>query len=217
MTGEEHNQPALPYPDWSFRRDDEADDGWFYTQPKLVVHLDEPAITAVGDYFAENLPQGSKILDLMSSWRTHLPVGFEAGKVVGLGMNSQEMAENPQLDEHIVHDLNADPTLPFQDREFDACVVTVSVQYLTSPVEIFNEVNRVIKPGSAFHVIYSNRMFFTKAVAMWKGMADTGRGNLVESYFLSSGGWSRPERLDISQRLDVPSDPVYVVRARKVV
>ncbi len=215
MTGEPRI-PPLPYPDGSFRRDDEADDGWFYARPRLVVHIDEPAIAAIGEYFATALPTGSTILDLMSSWRTHLPDGFNAGRVIGLGMNSEEMADNPQLDEHFVHDLNVNPALPFPDGEFDACVVTVSVQYLTRPVEVFKDVSRVLKPGAAFHVIYSSRMFFTKAVAMWKALDGSVRGNLVESYFRNSGGWSNPERLDISPRPGAPSDPVYVVTARKV-
>ena len=110
-----------------------------------MVHIDEHAIAAVGEYFARKLPENGVILDLMSSWRSHLPEGFSTEKLVGLGLNATEMAENPQLDEWYVHDLNADPVLPFEDGSFDAAVVTVSIQYMVKPVEVFSQVNRVLK------------------------------------------------------------------------
>ena len=124
------------------------------------------------------------------------------------------MAENPQLDEHVVHDLSTDPVLPFQDASFDAAVLTVSVQYLVLPVEVFQDVARVLKPGARFHVIYSNRMFPTKAVAIWQSLSDAQRAQLIEAYFATSGGWEQPEALNISPKLGFPSDPVYVVAAR---
>ena len=199
------------YPPWAFFKDDRGDDRWFYAQPRLVVHLDEPAIGAVGRYFTEALPHDVHLLDLMSSWRTHLPEEFPAESVVGLGMNAVEMMENPQLHDMVVQDLNDSPTLPFEDGEFDACIVTVSIQYLTKPLEVFAEVNRVLRPGGGFHVIYSNRMFFTKAVAIWKSLDDEGRGLLVGTYFENTGGWTTPERLNITP--GAGTDPVYVVRA----
>ena len=213
MTSESGGASQSPYPPWAFYKDDRGDDRWFYAQPRLVVHIDEPAVQAVGRYFADALPQNSHLLDLMSSWRTHLPDEFVAERVVGLGMNAVEMMENPQLHDMVVHDLNVDPTLPFEDAEFDACFVTVSIQYLTSPLEAFAEVNRVLRPGGGLHVIYSNRMFFTKAVAIWKSLDDEGRGLLVGTYFSNSGNWTPPEILDISPESGI--DPVYVVRAFK--
>ncbi|MSQ14002.1 MAG: methyltransferase domain-containing protein [Dehalococcoidia bacterium] len=208
-------QPS-PYTPWAFRREDESDDRRFYDSPRLVVHVDEAAVKAITAYYSEALPgDGRIILDLMSSWRSHLPEGAAYKKVVGLGMNAVELAENPQLDERVVHDVNADPTLPFADETFDAAVVTVSVQYLTKPLEVFREVNRVLKPGANFHVVFSNRCFPTKAVAIWQRLGDEGHAELVASYFHHSGGWEVAEALDIGSRLGQSSDPVYVVRGRR--
>ena len=203
------------YPPEFFRRMDESDDRLFYTEPRLVVHIDDHAIAAIGRYFSETLPEDGVILDLMSSWRSHLPSEFKAGRVVGLGMNDVEMRENPQLDEYVIHDLNDDPRLPFDDDVFDAAVVTVSIQYMTRPVDVFAEVNRILKDGMAFHVIYSNRMFPTKAVAVWQSLDDRRRGQLIGSYFTSSGGWEDISLYDISPNTGAYSDPVYVVSARK--
>ena len=200
-----------------FRREDERPDALFYSEPRLVVHIDDHAIRAIGKYLSEALPPGGAILDLMSSWRSHLPEGQVMENVVGLGLNRVEMRENPQLYDAVVHDLNFNPALPFRDRVFDATILTVSVQYLTRPEQVFSEVARVLKPGARFHVIYSNRMFPTKATAIWKALSDGDRAKLIGAYFRRSGGWGNPEALDITPRVGGYSDPVYVVSAEKVV
>ena len=202
--------------DEHFRREDERPNSVFYAAPRLVVHIDEHAIRAIGRYLSEALPSGAVMLDLMSSWRSHLPEGRKWSKVVGLGLNGVEMSENPQLDDAVVHDLNASPALPFRDKEFDAAILTVSVQYITRPEQVFAEVARVLKAGARFHVIYSNRMFPTKATAIWKALSDGDRAKLIGMYFRRSGGWGEAEAWDISPRLGFYSDPVYVVSAATI-
>ena len=110
----------------------------------------------------------------MSSWVSHYPDDLESERVAGLGMNAEELAENPQLTEWVVHDLNADPVLPFGDGEFDVVTIAVSVQYLTRPLEVFREIGRVLRPGGGCIVSFSNRCFPTKAVRLWQGMGDEG-------------------------------------------
>ena len=209
MTG-----PAFPAE--YFSREDESDDGLFYTQPRFVVHIDELAIAAVGRVFREQIPANSVVLDLMSSWRSHWPADHPKQRLVGLGMNAAEMADNPDLDDYVVHDLNQDPELPFADDLFDAVVVTVSVQYLTRPVETFQQVNRVLKPGGIFIVTFSNRMFPTKAVRLWRGTSDQGHLDLVHSYLEYAGEFE-----DIKGALTNPEDggrgdPLFAVISRKI-
>ena len=203
------------YPKGSFRREDETDDGLFYGQPRLVLHVDEYAVEAIASYFGRVLPRDGVILDLMSSWRSHMPDDLPVEKLVGLGLNGVEMAENPQLDQAVVHDINADPELPFDDGAFGAVVVTVSVQYIVRPVEVFRQVNRVLREGGSLHVVYSNRMFPTKAVAIWKALDDARRARLIASYFHQSRGWGPPQALDIGGHQEPYADPVYVVTASK--
>ena len=204
-----------PFSPDHYRREDEAPDHYFYSQPRLVVHIDDSAIEAIGEFFAGYLPEAGWILDLMSSWRSHMPERFSGRKLVGLGLNGVEMAENPQLDHRVIHDLNLNPVLPFREASFDAAVVTVSVQYITRPVQLFRQVARVLRAGASFHVIYSNRMFPTKATALWKSLSDADRANLVSAYFRYAGGWEEPETRDISPRPGFYTDPVLVVSARK--
>ncbi len=204
------------YPPELFRRQDESDDRLFYAEPRLVVHIDYPAIGAISAYLSDELPPDGVILDLMSSWRSHMPSDLPVRRLIGIGLNDAELNENPQLDERIIHDLNANPALPVEDGTLDAAVITVSIQYMTKPVEVFRDVNRILKPEASFHVIYSNRMFPTKAIAIWQSLDDRRRAQLIASYFQNSGGWGNIRAINITPQLPHYSDPVYVVAATKV-
>lgn len=197
-----------------FRRIDESDDELFYAAPRLVVHIDDAAIAAIGEIFAQRLPQNGALLDLMSSWRSHLAPELRPRRVVGLGLNRAEMEDNPALDEVVVKNINRDPTLPFGDGEFDGAMLTVSVQYLTNPVAVFAEVGRALKPGSPFIVSFSNRKFPTKAVALWMEANAPQRIGMVQSYFRDSGCFDRIEVIDRSGRPG--QDPVYAVIGYRV-
>jgi SAM-dependent methyltransferase len=196
----------------AYARQDESPDGNFYSFPRKVVHIDDGAIAALGHIYADVLPPGGRILDLMSSWRSHLPGGIHFSEIVGLGMNGEEMSENPQLTSSIVHDLNRDPRLPFADQEFDAAMCAVSIQYMTSPLSVFQEVRRVLRPGAPFVVSFSNRCFPTKAVAVWLNATDRQHVELVRAYFEAAGGWEDVTEEDWS-RGDM-GDPLYAVWAR---
>ena len=203
-----------PFTPEMFQRMDESDDPLFYAFPRKVVHIDEPAIAAVGQFLAATFASHGVLLDLMSSWRSHLPPGFVKQRLVGLGLNAEEMADNPDLDEYVVHDLNADPRLPFAADYFDGAVVTVSIQYLTQPLAVFAEVRRVLKPGGPFVVLFSNRMFPTKAVRIWQVLRDERRAELVRAYFHYAEGYEEPVFHDLSPNPGI-SDPLYAVCARK--
>ncbi|HEY8492222.1 MAG TPA: class I SAM-dependent methyltransferase [Dehalococcoidia bacterium] len=204
--------PFLPE---HFAREDEGPDELFYAVPRLVVHIDEAAIDALRGYFRETLPPGADILDLMSSWRSHLPEDVPYGRVVGLGMNDVELAENPRLTERVLWNLNADPNLPFEDAAFDAVLVTVSVQYLVRPVQVFREVARVLRPGGRVVVSFSNRMFPQKAVRLWRYTTDAEHVRVVAGYLQYAGGFQEIDFQDRSPRPEGGGDPLYIVTARR--
>jgi SAM-dependent methyltransferase len=182
------------FPPGAFDREDDAPDPQFYHDPRLVTHIDEGALAAVGAVYARWIPGGARILDLMSSWVSHLPgrVLADRREVVGHGMNAAELRANPHLDRWWVQDLNADPHLPVPDATFNAVLCAVSVQYLTGPVAVFREVARVLAPGGVFIVTFSNRMFPTKAVRIWRSLDDEGHIALVRTYFELAGGYDPP-------------------------
>jgi len=202
---------AENFPPEFFRRIDETDDELFYSQPRLVVHIDDGAMKKLGQIYGRLLPQGGAILDLMSSWRSHVPDKVRPARLVGLGMNRPEMQDNPELTEIVIHNLNQNPVLPFADSDFDGAVVTVSIQYMTRPVEIFRGVAKVLKPGAPFIVSFSNRMFPTKAVAIWHSLGEFDRVRLVSRYFQESGNFENMEVIDMSAPTEPPSDPIWAV------
>ena len=203
--------PFLPE---HFQRQDEREDAAYYVAPRLMTHIDEAAIDAVRALYAELLPADGVILDMLSSWKSHFPEEVPRERTVGLGMNEVEMRENVQLDDYVVHDVNADPRLPFEDAEFDAGVMTVSVQYLIQPVEVFRELRRVLRPGAPFVVTFSNRIFPEKAVAIWLACNAEERARLVGAYFHYAEGWDGITAKDRSPNIGVPTDSLSAVWAR---
>ena len=178
---------SAAFPPGAFARIDEADDAQFYLPPRLVTHIDDAAIAALSAFYARVLPTDATLLDLMSSWVSHLPEDFSAREVIGHGMNEAEMTANPRLSRWFVADLNRDPVLPLADASVDAAMCCVSVQYLGQPVAVFSEVRRVLRPGGRFVVSFSNRCFPTKAVAIWRSLDLQGHASLISVYFERAG------------------------------
>lgn len=210
----------------AFSREDEKDDSIFYSKERFVSHLDSTALKTVesliGQLIVEEHPA---ILDLMASVDSHIPSNIRPVRVAGLGMNMNELESNPVLDEKIVHDLNRDPTLPFNDNSFDIVLNTVSIQYLIHPGIIFKEVARILNPGGLYLIIFSNRSFASKAIRAWELMTIDERIHLVIDYFRTSQMFRRPKTFismgkprpegDKYAKEGLPSDPVFAAFADK--
>ena len=196
-----------------FRRQDETPDWLFYRQPRFVTHIDGTAVAAVTQVYRELFPPGADVLDLMSSWVSHLPPEVAYRYVFGLGMNEAELAANPRLNGYMVHDLNARPSIPLDTATFDAAAICVSIQYLTHPVEVLRDLGRVLRPGAVLAITFSNRCFPTKAVAIWQSVGDTGHGALITEYLRQAGTWIDIDVQDRSHGRP-GEDPLYAVIAR---
>jgi SAM-dependent methyltransferase len=203
--------PGLP-PE-AFAKEDAASDRIFYAQPRFVTHIDERAIAAVTSLYREIFPAGGTILDLMGSWISHLPPEIAYTHVIGHGMNAEELAANPRYTRRFVQNLNEDPHLPLDDAALDGAAICVSVQYLQQPVAVMREVARVLKPGAALAITFSNRCFPTKAVAIWLNLA-MGQHQRLVSYYMERAGFPAVEaRTLIPDGLD--QDPLWAVIGRK--
>ena len=203
----------LGLPDGAFRRIDEEDDALFYQPSRLVCHIDDHAVAALTDFYRAVLPPGAVLLDLMSSWVSHLPPEIAYAEVIGHGMNEAELAANPRLNRRFVQDLNREPALPLANRSIDAAMICVSVQYLQRPVAVLREVARVLRPGSPVAISFSNRCFWTKAVAIWRGLDDAGHAHLVELY-LRHAGFERIEAHRLAEWIEDERDPLIAVVGR---
>ena len=202
---------------------DASDDALFYETPRFVTHVDQGFIQQLTELYRARLQPQTRILDLMSSWVSHLPEDMTFAHVEGHGMNAEELARNPRLDHYFVQDLNRNPTLPVADESVDAVLNTVSVQYLQYPDAIFHEIHRVLKPGGLAIVSFSNRMFYQKAIQAWRDTSESGRVALVKRYFQAVPGFSPPEVVaqsapvsGIMQLLGLGGgDPFYAVIAHR--
>jgi len=237
---------SWPYTSEDMLRLDSSDDSNFYDSPRFVTHIDDGAIASLTNYYRyefNNLLKKDKtnldVLDICSSWISHLPKDVPYNNVVGIGMNEKELSANNQLTDYKVQDLNINPKLDFiEDNSFDVICNVVSVDYLIQPQSIFQEMHRVLRPGGVALISFSNRCFPSKAVNMWLNADDIGRLTIVASYFHYSENWKEIEALDILERKEVvrpsfmdvikdPSrafmyasdviggDPMFVVRATK--
>ena len=202
---------------------DDTNDLDFYDSPRLVTHVDEGFIDRLSGLYRERLKPNSRVLDLMSSWVSHLPDDVEFAHVEGHGMNAEELAKNPRLDHYFLQNLNQNPKLPLDDADFDAVLITVSIQYLQYPEAVLSEIYRVLKPNGIVIISFSNRMFYQKAIAAWRDGTDTDRVNLVRQYFQSVDGFTQPEVIvhqpsvpGILQMLGLAGgDPFYALVASK--
>ncbi len=210
--------PYVGFPPGFFHRTDETSDADFYRPDRFVTHIDERAIAAVGRLYEHLGIDGSadrpmRVLDLMSSWISHFR--RPPHELVALGMNAAELSANPAATSRVVHDLNADPTLPFPDSHFEAVTCCVSVDYLTWPVEVFAAAARVLTPGGLMVVTFSNRCFPTKAIHGWLTTDDDGRVRIVREYFHRSGRFE-PAEAALCTPAGTLGDPLYAVWAARL-
>jgi SAM-dependent methyltransferase len=203
---------STDFPPDFFRRLDESDDSEFYREPRLVAHIDDATIAALTQRYREVLTPGMTVLDLMSSWISHLPPEMPFARVAGLGMNRTELEHNPRLTDFAVHDLNAAPELPYPDETFDAVVNAVSIQYLTRPVEVYASVRRVLKPNGVAVIATSHRCFPNKAVMAWHVSNPSERVHLIQLYLARAAGFGPATFADRSPR---SADPLWVIMARR--
>lgn len=209
-------EPGPPvFPPGFFDRVDPLPDTMFYEFDRMVTHIDDRAIAAVGALYTELGIGPGRVLDLMSSWLSHFET--RPDHLTVLGMNQRELLANSQAASAVVYDLNTDPTLPFEDGEFDAVTCCVSVDYLVRPIEVFREVRRVLKPGGWFVNTFSNRCFPTKVIRGWMMVREEQRGALVGLYYRHSAQpgarWGEPV-IELRTPAGTPGDPLWAVYAR---
>ncbi len=197
----------------AFDKLDRDEDEVFYAPARLVCHIDVHAIAALTGFYRTVLPVGGVLLDLMSSWISHLPPEIAYGQVIGHGMNAEELAANPRFTRWFVQNLNRDPLLPLADASIDAAMICVSIQYLQQPLAVLREVARVLRPGSPAIIGFSNRCFWTKAVAIWRALDDAGHAELV-AHYLRHAGFVEIKTHQLAEWVEDQSDPMTAVVGR---
>ena len=200
---------------------DTSDDSLFYAEPRFVQHLDASFRQRLTALYRQRIPPCAEVLDLMSSWVSHLPEEVTYQKVIGHGLNAQELAANPRLNRHWVQDLNRDQRLPLADASVDAALIVAGWQYLQQPEAVAAELLRVVRPRGQVIVAFSNRMFFQKAPQVWTDGSDRDHLAYVAQVLLAQG-WGRPELIAENTRAAGPlgwigatGDPFFAVMSER--
>ena len=199
---------------------DISDDGIFYQQPRFVHHLSVSFRNRLTSLYSEYLLNHYIILDLMSSWVSHLPSNISYKKVIGHGMNEAELSSNERLDRFFVQNLNKKQNMPIEDSSVDVGLIVAGWQYLQYPEKVSLELSRVIKSDSLLIISFTNRAFWTKAPNIWTYSSEEKRIEYVTSV-LTSNGW-RIEKILNEKTQDKKlfgfysseSDPFFSVIAR---
>ena len=197
MQSRSNGKPTDFFSNGAFIRKNEKGDSEFYRNPRFVNHVDRQALKSIQQLYTDLIPPGSNVLDVMSSWNSHLPPGLALNSVTGLGLNRAELEANESLTRHVVQDINRNPVLPFESGEFDAAICSLSVEYLTQPRAVFAEIARVLKDRGVFVVTFSNRWFPPKVVDIWTELHEFERLGLVLEYFASSESFAELETLAV--------------------
>ncbi|MEE4280719.1 MAG: hypothetical protein V2I41_02170 [Pseudomonadales bacterium] len=201
------NEDGFEIPPQYLQRADSSPDELFYREPRFVAHIDEATINALTEYYLEFIPSHARVLDLMSSWISHLPDELELSRVAGLGMNEAELSRNPRLTDYCVHNLNDNPRLPYEPGTFERVTLAVSVQYLIQPIDVMSAVRDVLTEGGAICIAMSHRLFPTKAVAAFQQLPVRDRIQLV-GYYLERAGF---RDVTFADRSPEGADPLWLV------
>ena len=201
-------------------KSDISDDEIFYHQPRFVHHLSDSFRNRLTSLYSEYLLNHHIILDLMSSWVSHLPSNISYKKVIGHGMNEAELSSNERLDRFFVQNLNKKQNMPIEDSSVDVGLIVAGWQYLQYPEKVSLELSRVIKSDSLLIISFTNRAFWTKAPNIWTYSSEEKRIEYVTSV-LTSNGW-RIEKILNEKTQDKKlfgfytseSDPFFSVIAR---
>ena len=201
-------------------KSDISDDEIFYQQPRFVHHLSDSFRTRLTNLYSEYLLKHYIILDLMSSWVSHLPPNIRYKKVIGHGLNQAELSSNERLDSFFVKNLNKKQNMPIEDSSIDVGLIVAGWQYLQYPEKISLELSRIIKSDSLLIISFTNRAFWSKSPNIWTYSSEVKRIEYVTSILIDNG-W-RIEKIlnektyqeNLFGLYNSESDPFFSVIAR---
>ncbi len=199
---------------------DETDDSQFYAEPRFVYHLDSNFRKSLTQIYQDEIETNSVILDLMSSWDSYLPSGNKYKKIIGHGLNKQELKRNKAFESYWIQNFNLNQEIPLEDKSIDYCLMVAAWQYLQYPEFLVKEISRVLSKKGKFLISFSNRAFWNKSPNIWINSNEEERIQYVRKVLISNG-FQEPRiiRKFTSQNFSLipffKVDPFYCVIASK--
>ena len=166
---------------------DESNDEEFYSDPKFVYHLDANFRQNLSDLYEREIDNYSTVLDLMSSWDSYLPEDKKYKKVIGHGLNKQELERNKILDTYWIQNFNLNQEIPLENESVDYCLMVAAWQYLQYPENLTREILRILSNQGKFIIAFSNRAFWHKAPNIWTASSEEERVKYVRKVLITNG------------------------------
>ena len=199
---------------------DESNDEEFYSEPKFVYHLDANFRHYLTNVYKNEISDNSTVLDLMSSWDSFLPEEKKYEKVIGHGLNKQELEKNKIFDSYWIQNFNLNQEIPLDNGSVDYCLMVAAWQYLQYPENLTREIVRILSNKGKFIIAFSNRAFWHKAPNIWTTSTEEERVKYVRKVLITNG-FNEPK---IIQKFNQPGlnffnflnkDPFYCLIAIK--
>ena len=166
---------------------DESNDEDFYSDPKFVYHLDSNFRNYLSTIYRNEINENSTVLDLMSSWDSYLPLEKKYKKVIGHGLNKEELKKNKILNSFWIQNFNVNQVIPLKNGSVDYCLMVAAWQYLQYPEKLTKEIVRILNSEGKFLVSFSNRAFWHKAPNIWTTSTEEERLKYVRKVLISNG------------------------------
>ena len=169
------------------KKPDESNDEEFYSDPKFVYHLDANFRRYLSNVYKKEISDNSTVLDLMSSWDSYLPEDKKYIKVIGHGLNKQELENNKIFDTYWIQNFNLNQEIPLENKSVDYCLMVAAWQYLQYPENLTKEIARILNDHGKFIISFSNRAFWHKAPNIWTLSNEEERIKYVRKVLISNG------------------------------
>ena len=166
---------------------DESNDEEFYSDPKFVYHLDANFRQNLSDLYEREIDNYSTVLDLMSSWDSYLPKRKKYKKIIGHGLNKQELDRNKIFDTYWIQNFNSNQEIPLGNESVDYCLMVAAWQYLQYPENLTREISRILSNKGKFIISFSNRAFWHKAPNIWTSSTEEERIKYVRKVLITNG------------------------------
>ena len=166
---------------------DESNDEDFYSNPKFVYHLDANFRNYLSSIYKKEIKENSKIVDLMSSWDSYLPPSRKYKKVIGHGLNQDELKKNKILNSFWIQNFNSNQKIPLDSNSVDYCLMVAAWQYLQYPETLTREIARILADCGKIIISFSNRAFWHKAPNIWTSSTEEERLKYVRKVLISNG------------------------------
>ncbi|MBF0478323.1 MAG: hypothetical protein HQL26_02470 [Candidatus Omnitrophica bacterium] len=182
----------------------------FVSHSQIHSYLGEDFDRIVAENYSKYIPQGGRVLDLMSGYHTHIGENLNLNQAAGVGLNAYEMYANPKLTSFNLQDLNTNPKFPSDWNEhFDAVIMTSGIAYLTSPQDVFRSAAKTLKPGGVFMLAFDRHFLVPEAMPLWETFSNEERLAFVLKKLELAGGFK------ITEHKIYPQDGITIIVCRK--